>query len=156
MEISLGTLIRITAFLALSFLPALIGSFFPPGEWYAGLRKPDFAPPDWIFGPVWTVLYLSIGVAGFLAWRAKTPGQGGWAFTAYGVQLVLNALWTVLFFGLQQPLWALVDLSALWLSLLATIVLFLRLSTAAGIVLLPYLAWISFAWLLNIAFVRLN
>jgi translocator protein len=102
------------------------------------------------------VLYATIGVAGYLAWTSRPPGGGGWAFGAYGLQLVLNALWTVLFFGLRQPFWALIDLSALVLVLLVNIVLFTRLHTVSGLILLPYLAWVSFAWLLNLGFVRLN
>ena len=148
--------ILLLLFLALSFLPSLTGAFFPPGPWYAGLDKPAFTPPGWVFGPVWTVLYASIGAAGYLAWTAGGPGRRLPAFTAYGLQLALNALWTVLFFGLRQPLWALADLSALLLASVATALLFWRLRRAAGLILLPYLGWLSFAWLLNAAIVRLN
>jgi translocator protein len=83
--------VRLLLFMALAFLPSLTGAFFPPGEWYAGLRKPFFTPPGWIFGPVWTILYATIGVSGYLAWSARTPDRNTWAFAAYGVQLALNA-----------------------------------------------------------------
>jgi len=125
--------------------------------WYRGLAKPSFNPPDWLFGPAWTVLYLLMAVAAFLVWKQGigTPGVK-LALVAFLVQLVLNVLWSVFFFGLRSPLGGLVDIVLLWLSILATIVLFFRVSSTAGILLLPYIAWVSFAALLNAAVLRLN
>ena len=119
-------------------------------EWYPSLTKPPFNPPSWVFGPVWTLLYIMMGVAAYLVW------QKGWeneivrvALTLYLVQLILNGLWSILFFGMQSPGLAFAEIIVLWLAIAATIVWFWRVSPAAGILLLPYEAWVSFAALLN-------
>jgi translocator protein len=141
-------------FLLLSFVAAATGYFFPPGEWYASLHRPSFAPPSWLFGPVWTVLYVLIALAGWLVWR-----QAGWrsqAMALWLTQLGLNALWTPLFFGLHWLGLALLEMAVLWLVLLACMRAFWRVHPAAGAMLLPYLAWISFAWVLNAGFWWLN
>ena len=124
-------------------------------SWYPTLHKPFFNPPDWIFGPVWTLLYGMIAIAGWRLWRtAGFAPRAAW--TAYGVQLLLNFLWSGLFFGLHQPLWALGDIAALWVAILLTILLFSRRDQTAGWLLVPYFAWVSFAFLLNAAIVKLN
>lgn len=118
--------------------------------WYPTLVKPAFNPPAWVFGPVWTVLYLAMGVAAFLVWRRGFDTVGvGVAMTAFAVQLVFNGLWSVLFFGLQAPGLAFADIIALWLAIGVTVVLFWRLVPGAGWLLLPYWAWVSFAAVLN-------
>jgi benzodiazapine receptor len=143
-------------FLLLSFAAALVGALFLPGEWYASLAKPAWNPPDWVFGPVWTVLYTLIGVSGWLAWQSRAAGHGGPAFWFFGAQLVLNAAWSWLFFGLHLPGLALVDILALWLAILATVAAFWRLSRVSALMLLPYLCWVGFAAMLNLALWRLN
>ena len=125
--------------------------------WYPTLIKPSFNPPAWVFGPTWTLLYIMMGVAAYLVWRegSATPGVQA-ALTLFVVQIALNGLWSVLFFGMQQPGWALVEILALWLAILATMVLFWRVVPLAGMLLLPYLAWVSFATVLNGALWWLN
>jgi translocator protein len=120
-----------------------------PG-WYAGLAKPSWTPPSWLFGPVWTLLYLTMGVAAWLVWReAGGVRAAGLPLTIWLVQLALNALWSFLFFGLRQPGWAFVEVVVLWLAILATVAACWRISPTAGAVLLPYLLWVSYAAALN-------
>lgn len=141
--------------LALSFAAAWAGSRFGPGEWYAALNKPAWNPPNWVFGPVWTLLYVLMAVAAWRVWR-----QGGWsvapALSLFVFQLLLNGLWTWIFFGWRQPGWALVEIVALWLAILATAVAFWFKDRLAAALLAPYLAWVSFAAALNWALWRLN
>ena len=125
-------------------------------SWYPGLHKPAWNPPSWIFGPVWTALYITIGVAAWLVWRRRAERSIGPAMTAWAVQLALNAGWSIVFFGLRQPGWAVVEISALWCAIAVTIALFARHSRSAAWLLVPYLAWVSFATVLNVAIWRLN
>jgi tryptophan-rich sensory protein len=125
--------------------------------WYPTLVKPSFNPPAWVFGPVWTLLYILMGVAAFLVWRHGLASEGvRLALAVFAVQLALNGLWSILFFGLQAPGWALVEIILLWLAIVATLVLFWRVAPAAGGLLLPYLAWVSFAAVLNASLWWLN
>lgn len=118
--------------------------------WYPSLVKPSFNPPAWVFGPTWTVLYLLMGVALFLVWRqgGNTPGIQ-LALSCFAVQLVLNALWSIIFFGMHAPGWAFAEILLLWLAILATLWAFWRVVPTAGWLLVPYLAWVSFAAVLN-------
>lgn len=130
---------------------AVIGATATPDAWYAQLRKPSFNPPAAVFGPVWTILYLVMAVA---AWRvARQPGvpreRRNIALLLMGIQLVLNALWSPLFFGMHSPAWAFVDICALWLAVGATILAFSSVNSVAAWIMVPYLAWVSFALLLN-------
>lgn len=141
-------------FLLLAFLAASPGALFPPGAWYAGLERPFFAPPNWVFGPVWTLLYIGIAVSAWLVWKRtglRTAAMGLW-----GTQLLLNALWTPLFFGLNWLGIALLEMAVMWLAILLCIRAFWSISRPASILLMPYLAWVSFAWLLNAGFWWLN
>ncbi len=115
---------------------------------YAALDQPAWAPPGWLFGPVWTVLYVMIAVAGWLVWR-----RAGWtgALTVYAVQLAVNAAWTPIFFGAGRYGWALVDIVVLWLLIVLTMVLFRRVSRPAALLLAPYLLWVTYATVLNAA-----
>lgn len=124
------------------------------GAWYDHLRKPRFNPPKWIFGPVWTLLYLMMGVAGFLAWREV----GFWhvAMLLFFVQLALNFAWSFVFFSAHRIGLALADILVLWLSILVTLVAFAQISMPAALLLAPYLAWVSFAGVLNASIWRLN
>jgi len=123
---------------------------------YARLDQPSWAPPSWVFGPTWTLLYLLMAVAAWLVWRSGPWQHTRPALALYAVQLVLNAAWTPLFFGLGWRGVALLDLTALLVVLVATVVLFLRRSRVAGVLLIPYLAWSVFAWCLNFAVWQLN
>ncbi|MBZ5732890.1 tryptophan-rich sensory protein [Nocardioides sp. TRM66260-LWL] len=122
-------------------------------ETYRALELPPYAPPSWVFGPVWTVLYVTIAVAGWLAWRA---GAGPRELSVWGVQLLLNLAWTPLFFAAGEYRWALVEIVALLASVVATVVVLGRVRRAAGLLLLPYLAWVAFATALNAGIVVLN
>ncbi|MEE4271868.1 MAG: TspO/MBR family protein [Thermoanaerobaculales bacterium] len=126
-------------------------------EWYPTLTKPPFNPPAWLFGPVWTLLYIMMGVAAFLIWRRGLAVDGvRLALAAFVVQLVLNGVWSILFFGMYSPGWALVEITLLWLAIGVTTVLFWRISPPAGTLLLPYWAWVSFATILNASLWWLN
>lgn len=136
-------------FIAAVVVTAVVGSLFSvsAGAEYLALHRPSWAPPSWLFGPVWTVLYGLIAVSGWLAWRA---GAGRGELTLFGVQLVLNALWTPLFFGLGWFGAAFAEILVLWLTIVALIVGFWSRSRAAALLLVPYLAWVSFAAALNV------
>ena len=125
--------------------------------WYPTLKKPAFNPPNWIFGPVWTTLYLLMGVAHYLVLREQAePGVARLARIFYGLQLVLNTLWSLLFFGRRSPLAALIEIVFLWGAIVLTILTFARISRKAALLLLPYLLWVTFAAVLNAAIWRLN
>ena len=142
--------------IAVTLAMAGVGATNLPGPWYAQLQKPALTPPDWVFGPVWTLLYLLMGVAAGLVWQKVGLRQARVALGLYLVQLALNAAWSWLFFGLHWPGWALVDIGLLWLAIAATIAAFSRISVAAAWLLAPYLAWVSFASYLNFMLWRLN
>jgi translocator protein len=139
-------------------LPVLAGAFgsqFQPGAWYAALDKPSWNPPSWVFGPVWTVLYIMMGVAAWLVWdRYRSAART--ALAVFVVQVVFNGLWSYLFFGLQSPALAFAGIVILWSLIVTTLVLFWRARTVAGVLLLPYLAWVSFAAVLNFTIWQLN
>ncbi|WP_332448767.1 TspO/MBR family protein [Methanoculleus sp.] len=141
-------------------LAGLIGSIYSipaiPG-WYAGLIKTGLNPPPWVFGPVWTVLYILMGIALYLVWSK------GWeqkdvkvAMAIFGVQLILNVLWSFLFFGLQSPFLALIEIVLLWIAILMTILAFYRVSVPAAVLLVPYLLWVTFATYLTYGVYVLN
>ena len=146
-------------FLLITFLAAFIGNFFTiPNiqDWYASLNKPSFNPPNWLFGPAWTVLYVLMAVSVFLVWQKKENPQRGKALTIYFVQLALNALWSIIFFGLHNLGLAFVEIIFLWFFILLTLVNFYKVKKLAGILFMPYLLWVSFAALLNFAVWQLN
>ncbi|MDE2172529.1 MAG: tryptophan-rich sensory protein, partial [Patescibacteria group bacterium] len=126
-----------------------IGSFFTAPEisiWFSTLQKPAFNPPSWVFAPVWTTLYFLMGIAAFLVWeRGWNDIQIRKALGIYSLQLILNVLWSIIFFGLHSPFWALIDLILLWLAILLTMVSFHKISRPAAYLLTPYIAWVSFA-----------
>jgi tryptophan-rich sensory protein len=148
--------LALLGFLALTALAAAGGILTPPGAWYAALVKPPLNPPDWVFPPVWTVLYLLMALAAWLVWR-RTGLRGGMpAFAPFIAQLGANGLWSVLFFGLERPLLALIDLAVLWCLIVLTMFRFARVSRRAAALLAPYLAWVTFAGYLNAGIVVLN
>jgi benzodiazapine receptor len=125
--------------------------------WYASFEKPPFTPPNWLFAPAWTTLYLLMGIAAFLIWRQGLEQKGvKSALVIFLVQLILNTLWSVVFFGLKSPFYGMVVILALWVVILLAILRFFKLSTAAGALLLPYILWVSFAAALNISVWVLN
>jgi tryptophan-rich sensory protein len=126
-------------------------------EWYPTLQKPFFNPPSWVFGPVWTLLYLMMGYAFFLIWNmGPSNPKVRVAMAVFGLQLLLNVLWSFLFFGARAPGWAFLEIVLLWLLIGQTLLLFRRLRTWAGWLLAPYLAWVTFAGVLNFAIWTLN
>jgi tryptophan-rich sensory protein len=140
----------------LCFAAAAPGGFFMPGEWYASLRKPSWNPPGWVFGPVWSVLYVMMAASAWLVWK-----RGGFMaqrrpLTLFLVQLALNAAWTPLFFGLRLPGLACGEIVMLWVAITATLVAFRPVSRPAAWLLAPYLMWVSFAGVLNFTLWRLN
>lgn len=146
-------------FIALCFGAAAAGSAatWPQIEgWYASLAKPSWTPPDWIFGPVWTCLYLAMAVAAWLVWRRAGVGGVRLPLGLFFAQLVLNVAWSWLFFGMQSPGLAVLDIILLWLAIAATMVEFWRRSAAAGLLMLPYLLWVGYAGVLNVAIWRMN
>jgi translocator protein len=140
-------------FLILTAMAAMVGGLVRPGAWYASLAKPIWNPPNWLFAPVWSALYLMIAAAGALAWRAGAPPR---TMALWGGQMVLNGLWTLLFFGLQRPDLALIEIALMWLAILLFIVSVWPVERRAGWLMLPYLAWVSFAAVLNGAIWWLN
>ncbi len=143
--------LALAGFVLVSFGASLPAVVFPPGAWYAGLTKPEWTPPSWLFGPVWTLLYAAMAVAAFLVWRLPTSRRRTTALRLFAVQVALNALWTPLFFGWHRPGVALAEIVLLDLAVLATLRAFWRLRRVAGLLFVPYLAWSLFATALNAA-----
>ena len=148
--------LALVGWLAQTFVAASTGVCVSTGGWYAGLLKPAWNPPGWLFGPVWTILYTLMAVAAWLIWKS-----GGWQVQKrplglYLVQWALNALWTPLFFGLQRPGLAFAEILALDIAVLATLVAFWHVRRVAGLLLVPYALWVAFATVLNFTIWRLN
>jgi benzodiazapine receptor len=137
-----------------------IGSIFTRSAiptWFATLEKPVFSPPNWLFAPVWTLLYILMGIAAFLVWRKGLGNrQVRSALIVFLIQLILNTLWSVVFFGLESPLFGLVIISVLWVVILVTVIQFYKISRAASVLLWPYLLWVTFAAVLNYSIWLLN
>lgn len=145
--------ISLIFFLLLTTLVASFAGAFTPGEWYAGLNKPDWNPPNWLFGPVWTVLYLLIAIAGWLVWRAKGFGL---ALFLWFAQLALNGAWSYFMFGENEIDSAMINLVLMWIAIVAFMVTAWRLSKLAVLLFVPYLLWVSFAGALNYTLLQLN
>ena len=152
----ISSILVLPVFVGACFLAAATGAVFPPGDWYERLAKPSWRPPNWLFAPVWTVIYLTIAVSGWLVWRKSGFAGAALPLTIYRLQLVLNAAWTPIFFGLRRPDLAFFEIVILWLAIVATIATFYSLNAAAAWLLLPYLAWVTFAATLNFGVWRLN
>jgi translocator protein len=151
-------ILALIGFIGAAFIAGAIGSWatFPNvRDWFPLLLKPAWNPPGWLFGPVWTTLYVLMGVAIWRAWRAGGPAAPH-LVRVYFVQLFFNALWSVLFFGLKQPAWALADILVLWGLLVWLQVGLWRSDRVAGALWVPYVLWVGFATALNAAIVRLN
>lgn len=151
----------LVGFIALAQGAGLLGSLVTTpsiGSWYSTLTKPELAPPNWVFGPVWTTLFLFMGIAAFLVWqkgagpkqaKPHVKAQVKTALMLFGLQLALNVFWSYIFFGLQAPGLAVIEIIALWCAILATILAFEHVSKPAAWLMVPYLAWVSFAGYLN-------
>jgi benzodiazapine receptor len=150
------SIIGLTGWLAISLCAGWVGSRFTPGPWYASLTKPTWTPPGALFAPVWTILYLLMGVAAWLVWRRGGFAGAGLALGIFIIQLILNGLWSYLFFGLHRIGLALLEMAILWVAILVVTVLFWRHDRRGGMLLVPYGAWVGFAWSLNFALWRLN
>lgn len=133
-----------------------IGSQFVPGEWNGSLNKPAWTPPNAVFAPVWTALYVMMGIAAWTVWRHRHYRRTTVPLLLFVFQLVLNSLWTYIFFGLHRTGFAFLEISLLWIVLLATLIGFWRVRPAAGVLMIPYIVWVSFASALNFEIWRLN
>ncbi len=150
---------KLIASIALPLLFATAGSMATSSsvdDWYQTLNKPFFNPPNWLFGPVWTILYIFMGVAFYLLWTAQPSKNRKISFGLYFAQLFLNLFWSIAFFGLQNPLLAFITIIFLWLMILLSIIFFRRTSKQAGFLFVPYFIWVSFASLLNLFIFLLN
>jgi benzodiazapine receptor len=147
----------VTAALSAVAVATLGGLITKLGVWYYQLRKPTWQPPDWLFGPAWTVIFACAALAAVIFWRHEfAQAARSRVIAAFAVNASLNVLWSLLFFRLERPDWALYEVGFLWLSILALIILLGRTSNAAAWLLAPYLAWVSFASVLNWKIVQLN
>lgn len=144
---------KLAASIAIPLVAGAVGSFFTLpsiASWYAQLAKPAFTPPSWVFGPAWTILYVLMGISFFLVWQRGFKGADrNTAIGVYALQLALNVLWSIAFFGGHSPTAGLVVIALLWLSIAATMLVFWRISKTAAWLLLPYITWVSFASVLN-------
>lgn len=151
--------IGFAAFLALCLAVSAIGGAVTAtsvGTWYQTLLKPAFNPPNWIFAPVWTALYFMMAIAGWRVWRRDGLRQARWALSLFALQLALNLSWSIVFFGLRSIGAALVEIVVLLLAIVATMVVFWRRERVAGMLFIPYAAWVAFAAALNAALWQLN
>ena len=149
-----GSIIKLILSILASFAAGGIGSFFTfkaIPTWYAGLKKPRFTPPNRAFGPVWTTLYILMGVSVFLVWQKGLATDGVLlAFVLFWIQLAMNAIWSIIFFGMKSKGGGVITIVVLWLLILTTIVSFFRVSVWAGVLLIPYIVWVSIASYLNV------
>jgi benzodiazapine receptor len=160
MRINLNEILKLVVSIIICQLAGVIGSIFTTTAipvWYSTLIKPSFTPLNWIFAPVWTGLYLLMGISAFLVWRKGLDNRlVNSTLRLFIIQLILNTFWSILFFGLRSPLLGLVEIILLWVAILLTILSFFRVSKIAGFLLVPYILWVSFAAILNFSIWRLN
>ena len=153
-------LIKLIISIAICLLAGVLGSVFTTPAipiWYATLIKPSFAPPNCVFFPVWTTLFIMMGISLFLVWqKGLDNGKVKIALSIFGVQLILNVLWSAVFFGLKSPLAGLIVISILWIFILFMIQVFMKVSRTAALLLIPYILWVSFAAVINFFIWRLN
>jgi translocator protein len=145
--------------IAICLLTGVLGSLATGtsvNSWYVELSKPSWTPPSWVFGPAWTLLYTLMAIAAWLVWKKGYSADVRFALTLFGAQLLMNGLWSYLFFGLRWPGGALVNITVLWVAIAATAIAFARVSQPATWLMLPYLAWVSFAMALNLEIWRRN
>jgi len=126
------------------------------GAWYKGIKKPSFNPPSWVFGPVWTLLFTLMGISLYLVWTSPSSKIRIIALILFAVQFLFNVAWSYLFFGINKPLWAFVEILILIGFILATIIYFFKVNKLSGYLLIPYILWVSFASFLNYSIWKLN
>ena len=151
---------KLAASIIICLMAGFIGSVFTVDSiqtWYMGIEKPFFNPPNWIFGPVWTTLFILMGISLYLVWsRGIKTNDAKIALTLFSAQLVLNVLWSIIFFSLKSPFYAFIEIVILWTAILFTIIWFRKISKTAGYLLVPYILWVSFAAVLNLSIFLLN
>lgn len=151
--------IKLIVSILIPLIVGFAGSFFTSSSintWYSTINKPSFNPPNWLFAPVWTLLFILIGISFYLVWNKDFGNIKSWALLIYGANLALNLLWSLLFFGLRKPYLALIEIVILWFVILGNIIVFYRISRTAGLLLIPYLLWVTFASFLNYNIYILN
>jgi tryptophan-rich sensory protein len=153
---TVSPILGLLGFIVACFAAASTGAIFRPGQWYENLAKPWWRPPNWLFAPAWSVLYLTIAVSGWWVWRDVSFARAIVPLGVYFVSLLINASWSAFFFGLRRPDLAFVDVVFLWLSIAATILEFYPVQKDAALLLIPYLCWVSFAATLNFSIWQLN
>ncbi len=149
-------LLSLSVFILICLATASSGAYFRPGAWYAGIAKPSWNPPDWLFAPVWSVIYALLALSAWLVWENAADGAATVPMVAFGVHCGLNALWSALFFGARRMDWAFYEVLALWASIVLLMVLFAPISATSAWLLVPYLLWVGFASFLNLTLWRLN
>lgn len=159
-KFNLREIIRLIVSIIIVFIVGSIGTLFTLSKiptWYASLIKPSWAPPNWLFGPVWTTLYVLIGVAFFLVWsKGLNRKDVQLALVIFAIQLILNLFWSIVFFGYESIFGGLIVIVFLWVSILVTIIVFYRISKPAGFLLVPYIVWVNIAGYLNYTVYILN
>jgi len=143
---------RLAISIAVPLLIGFIGSLFTSqsvNTWYKTLNKPWFNPPNWLFAPVWTILFILAGMSFYLVWDLDFGNKKWMAIGIFSLDMILNLMWSLLFFGLRNPLLGMIDIAVLWLAVLGNIIVFYSISKTAGFLLVPYLLWVSFAAMLN-------
>ncbi|HKJ45808.1 MAG TPA: TspO/MBR family protein [Balneolales bacterium] len=154
-----ASIVSLIVAILICFGAAAVGSFFTAksvSTWYVTLNKPTWNPPGWLFGPVWTILYLMMATSIWLIWSKFTFKDYPVIYSIFSLQLILNVLWSGIFFGLRQPGWAVMDIAVLWLLILLYVLLTWPVSKAASLLFVPYLLWVGFAGVLNFTIWRLN
>lgn len=154
------SILKLVYSIAICQLAGLTGSFFTVSSvstWYSNLIKPGFSPPNWVFSPVWIMLFILMGISLYLVWvKGTKTKEAKIALALFGIQLFLNVLWSIIFFGLRLPFYAFIEIIILWILILFTIISFYKISKAAAYLLTPYLIWVCFAAILNFSIVYLN
>lgn len=155
----LSNTIKLIISIVMCLLAGIIGSLFTSSAiptWYATLNKPSFNPPSWLFGPVWTLLYILMGISFYLIWTAKKSKYKSTAIKIFIIQLILNALWSIIFFGAHWIFVAFIEIILMWIFILLSIIKFHKISKTASYLLIPYILWVSFATILTFAIWVLN
>jgi len=160
MKIVSKNIVALTLWLAICYLAAWIGAQVSPGigpsDWYNTIEKPSWNPPNWLFGPVWSLLYTTMGIAAWIVWKEHRWTNAGRALNFFLIQLALNTGWSWVFFGAQSPGWALIHIIVLLAAIVYTTILFFEKSKISGYLMIPYILWVSFATVLNGAIWWLN
>ena len=155
----MSKVLKLVVSLAIPLIVGFVGSIFTStsvNTWYNEINRPSFTPPNWLFAPAWTLLFILMGLAFYFAWLKGFGGNPSLCISIFAVQLFLNLVWSILFFGLKAPLYAFVEIVFLWVAILINVIVFFRVSRVSGYLFLPYILWVSFASALNLGVVLLN